>query len=613
MGSAPYGMGRHRRGSGAGRLGREPVLIACVLVAALVGSAVAVKMVGSAPSRPAASGCVGETTTLSVGADPAATPWLSDLLKTYNSARRVVDGTCVRVALREMTLREAQQALQPVPFPGGGAPPDVWVPESSAALDLTRSRPENGTVLPKDAPAVASSPIVVAGPADAVRALTAKLPAGQTPQLRDYLLLARDPAGWGQQRIAREEWGRVLFSTADPTRTTLGASLLVATAGAITGTPARDVSAATFAAPAAKAGLLQFARSVAKVAASGRELLAEAGQAPSTQDLLRAYGLVVTYEQDVWRYNGETPAVQMQATYPLGGALAANFPFVVPNASWISGLDRRAAADLRGWLMTPEVQDRLDSYGLRRANGTAGADMDPVGHGLDSAPHPPDDVRAADAPAAARAAWRLLTRRVSVLALIDVSGSMAEKVPGTELSKLQVVLEACRRSLGLFDDADTIGLWEFSTRLDGDRDYRELVPLGPAGGKVGGVDRRRASVAAYAGMRPRTGTGLYDSVLAAYGSASKAYRDGYVNALVVLSDGQNDDSVGISLDELLAEFRSRYRLAAPVHVVTLAYGKGADTGALARIAKATDGLSFVAPDPRDIGQVFLTAMGALTS
>ena len=50
-----------------------------------------------------------------------------------------------------------------------------------------------------------------------------------------------------------------------------------------------------------------------------------------------------------------------------------------------------------------------------------------------------------------------------------------------------------------------------------------------------------------------------------------------------------------------------------MHIVAIAYGKDADAGVLGQIAKATDGLAFNSPDPRDIGQVFLSAIGALTT
>jgi hypothetical protein len=86
-----------------------------------------------------------------------------------------------------------------------------------------------------------------------------------------------------------------------------------------------------------------------------------------------------------------------------------------------------------------------------------------------------------------------------------------------------------------------------------------------------------------------------------------------VNSLVVLTDGKNEDPAGISLDALLRSLSSHYSLVRPVHVVAIAYGRDADPAVLARIAKATDGLVFNSPNPRDIGQVFLTAISAVTS
>jgi Ca-activated chloride channel family protein len=588
------------------------VALGAVLIAVLAGSVVAVRLVSSTPAHPEAA-CLGETTTLTVGADTSALPWLTPLAKSYTDAHRQLDGTCIRVAVREMTASQALQALQPVPFPGGGPPTDVWVPESTTTLQLVRARAENQRVLPAAATSVASSPIVVAAPADAIRAISAKLPAGQPLQLSDYLLVSRDPAGWGQRNIGHGEWGRVLFTTADPTRTTLGASLLVAAAGAVTGTPAQNVTAKTFTTPAAKAGLLQFVRSMGKLAPSGQAVLAGADLSPNTQDMLASYGLVATYEQDVWHYNSAHPAVLLKPTYPLGGQFAADYPFVVPNASWVTGLDRRAAADFRNWLASASVQGRLASYGLRRANGTADAALTAGDSGLSANALQPEPVRSPGGPAAAQAVWRLLTQRVSVLALIDVSGSMADIVPGTGKSKLQIAVAAAGAGLQLFDDKDHIGLWEFSSAIDGDRDYRELVPLGPAAGKIGPLTRRQASVLAQRGLRPLRGTGLYDSVLAAYRSAVARYQHGFVNTVVLITDGQNDEKVSISLAGLLGELQKSYNVGRPVHIVAIAYGKDADPAVLGRIAKATDGLVFDSPDPRDIGQVFLSAIGALTS
>ena len=216
--------------------------------------------------------------------------------------------------------------------------------------------------------------------------------------------------------------------------------------------------------------------------------------------------------------------------------------------------------------------------------------------------------QAVDGPIAARTAWRLLTRRISLLGLFDVSGSMADPVPGSTRSKLDVARSAAQTALSFFDPRDSLGLWEFSRQLDGDKDYRVLVPLGPAGARVGPYPNRQvASVAAYRAMVPRTATGLYDSILAAYRSATAAYRPDAVN-----TDGENEDPGSITLDQLLAQLSRLHNPARPVHVVTLAYGTGADPAALAKVARVTDGLQFSSPDPNSIGKVFTTAVAALT-
>lgn len=601
-------MGRHRRRA-PWQLSREPLLLAAAVVA-LVASVTTVRALwAESPGAPAA--CAGPTTTLDVGADPAAVSWLAPLARTYTEAARSAGGRCLAAQVRPLTLDQAQQALQPVPLPGAASPPDVWVPESTTSVNLVRAWPESARVLGVPTTPLATSPIVLAAPADVLVALTGRRPGGQ-PQLADVVSLIRDPRGWGQPGIGRPDWGPVRLSTLNPGTTSLGASLVVAAVGAITRTPAPDVGAAAFTGAPAREGLLGLVRSFRSVPATVSDLLSPVTRATTTAEVMAEVGVLAAYEQDVWRYNSDMPAIVLRAGYPLDGQLAADFPFVVPSGSWVDAADRVAAADFRGWLRSAEVQDRLGSFGLRRADGTAGPELGSATLALSADPMPPVASRVADGPAAARTAWRLLTRRVSLLGLFDVSGSMAEQVPGAGRSKLDVARAAAQAALGFFDGRDAIGLWEFSRALDGEKDYRVLVPLGPAGAAVGGFpDRRAASVAAYRAMVPRTATGLYDSILAAYRSTLAGYRPGYLNTLVVITDGKNEDPGSITLPALLAELTKRYDPQRPVHIVTLAYGSDADGAALAQVAKATDGLQFAAPDPRSIGRVFVTAVAAL--
>lgn len=602
-------MGRHARRA-PWQLGRQPLLLGLIVLLAAGASVVAVRSL-SAESPAAAPRCTGPTTTLNVAVDPAAVSWLGPLAKSYTDESRTVAGRCAAAEVRPLTLDQAQQALLPVPFPGAGSPPDVWIPESTTALNLVRARPQSARVLVGAAAPVATSPLVLAAPGDVLLALSRLQPGGR-PTLGDLVGLIRDPRGWGQPKLDRPDWGRIQLSTLSPGTTPLGASLVVAAVGALTGTPAPDVTAKAFEGTQARQGLLGLARSFPAAPASVEALLAPLDRATTTGEVINKVGLVAAYEQDVWRYNSDLPAIVLRASYPLDGQLAADFPFVIPTASWVDADDKAVATDFRDWLRSAPVQDRLAGYGLRRIDGSAGAALGNTTEALSPEAMPPVPPRAVDGPTAARTAWRLLTRRVSLLGLFDVSGSMADPVPGTGKSRLEVARTAASSALGFFDDRDAIGLWEFSRELDGEKDYRVLVPLGPAGEAVNGFpDRRVASVAAYRAMVPRTATGLYDSILASYRSLSAAYREGAVNTLVVITDGRNEDPDSIALPALLTELRKLYDPAKPVHIVALAYGSGADSAALAQVAKATDGLQFASPDPRNIGEVFVTAVAAL--
>lgn len=585
-----------------------PLALAVLLLAVGAASVGAVRVLSEEPASTARA-CTAEVGTLSIGAAPAAVPWLSTLAGEYTAQRRSVAGRCAAVEIRPLTQDQAQQALQPVPFPGAGSPPDVWIPESSTSVALLRARKDSARVLARPAAPVATSPVVFAAPPDAMQLLTRT---GQ-PQLVDLVDLLRDPRGWGQPRLGHPEWGPIKVSTLDPGTTSLGTGLLLALVGVLTETPTPEVGARAFEQPAVREGLLGLVRSFGRSPATGAALMSAVTRGTTAAEVISSVGVVVAYEQDVWRYDRDSPAIVLAAGYPLDGQLAADFPYVVPDGSWVDEEDRAAAADFRSWLLSAPVQDRLDGFGLRRADGTAGPAL-AQGLRVDSVPPlAAQPQQAVDGPTAARTAWRLLTRRISLLGLFDVSGSMADPVPGSTRSKLDVARSAAQTALGYFDARDSIGLWEFSRGLDGDKDYRVLVPLGPAGAKVGRFpNRQAASVAAYRAMVPRTGTGLYDSILAAYRSATAAYRPDSVNTLVVITDGANEDPGSIELPALLAQLKGLYDPAKPVHIVTLAYGTGADPAALAEVAKATDGLQFSSPDPNSIGRVFVTAVAALT-
>jgi Ca-activated chloride channel family protein len=610
-------MGEHAGQVTRRRTGR--IVLVLIVVLAVAAGLAGYAWVVRRDVRPSGSGpgsaavCTDQAIKLSIGADPSASSWIAPLLDEYNAARRAVNGRCVSVSLEDLPSDQVRAALQPT---AGEAPPDVWLPESTTSVDLVKVqlRPETARLLDVPEPSVASSPIVLALPAEALQALQAfALKAPVTPGASPFgsmLGLAKSPAGWAA--IGRPDWGPIRFATVDPSTTTLGANLVVAAVGANTATAPIDVRATAFNKVDARTGLFAFVRRLVSAPPTAQALFAQASRITTTEELLKQLGILAVYEKDVWRYNDDSPAVLLRAVYPFGGQLAADYPFVVPNAPWVDAADRAGAADLLGWLRSEAVQSRLSAIGLRRASGLVGPELAAAEHGLSDLPVMPVGPRSADGAAAAQANWRLINRPMSILTLMDVSGSMGDPVPGTGRTKLDYAVAAMRNSLAFLDPKDGIGLWQFSRELAAGRDYEQLVPLGTAEDRIGPFpDRRAALAAAYQRMRPLTGTGLYDSVLAGYKDAAARYRPGYVNMLVVVTDGLNEDPGSITIDRLLADLGRTYDKSKPVQVITVAYGADADRPVLERMAKATHGLAFAAVDPRSISDVFIAAISSL--
>ena len=135
----------------------------------------------------------------------------------------------------------------------------------------------------------------------------------------------------------------------------------------------------------------------------------------------------------------------------------------------------------------------------------------------------------------------------------------------------------------------------FSLRQDGDKDYRELVPLGR-----GNQSRLRSRIN---GLIPNGGTGLYDTALASYQYVLQHQSGDAINAVVFLTDGKNEDDNSISLDNLLPELRKETGQDT-VRMFTIAYGEDADLDVLRTISQTTDAAAYDSRKPGSIDEVF---------
>src|SRR6266536_744510 len=197
--------------------------------------------------------------------------------------------------------------------------------------------------------------------------------------------------------------------------------------------------------------------------------------------------------------------------------------------------------------------------------------------------------------------WAGINFSARVQVLIDISGSMNAQVPGTGLNRMQVTLEAAAKAMRLFKPTTELRMLTFATRLDGDRDYREILPMAPVSQHLaGGALDRLAQVKA----TPEGKTGLYDSVLDVYRTARREWQAGRLNLVIVMTDGRNDDPRGIARADLLTELGKLQDPRRPIPLIGVGIGPDADQAELGQLTAATGGQAFLAPDPAKITDVF---------
>jgi hypothetical protein len=278
------------------------------------------------------------------------------------------------------------------------------------------------------------------------------------------------------------------------------------------------------------------------------------------------------------------PALRGGRTYSVlpGGDFAAELRFTYfPTAKAVTDPRRAAVVDwLRTVLTSPAAAPALDAAGLRTpgsstpptaARGHVPALNSPVLNVL--GPHHVDHIFAS---------WYRNDRRLNITMVVDVSWSMSDPAPGSSKPVIDLVRGGSRTVGEMLPDASRVGLWTFGSHLSGTRDYKVVVPIGPLT-----AQHRKALAGAVRALAPQhTGTGLYDTILAAYTSARNAWTPGQSNQVMVFTDGINDDDPGsISLAQLTQSLKKAQDPKRPVQLSVVGFGEHAELGA---VTKALD-------------------------
>jgi Ca-activated chloride channel family protein len=269
----------------------------------------------------------------------------------------------------------------------------------------------------------------------------------------------------------------------------------------------------------------------------------------------------------------------------------------------------QAAAMFRDYVLQPENQNRVLQSGFRPGNPQV-AVGDPIvpANGVD--PGLPQAVLEVPQPAVlvdVLDKWEEQRKAARVLIVMDVSGSMGEpSSAGSATTKLELAKQAAISSLGQFKDDDEVGLRIFTTAIDGHAgtNYLDLIPVAPIG------PQRQQLADRIGGLVPINGTPLYEVAQGSVDTMREGYDASKINAVVLLTDGRNEDGAPADderqLEELLASLRGSTEGvdSQPIRVFPIAYGEDADLAVLRQIAEASNAVAYDASDASTINQVF---------
>jgi len=542
-------------------------------------------------------GCGDAGIAVAVAAAPDHYSVVNRLAEAWNAGQPTVDGQCVEVTVEAMPSSFAAASLGPTwDQERHGRRPDLWLPESSLWLRVARARPGAGVLFPPAPPSLATSPVVLA-----VQRAMAEALGWPERELGFVDLLEEFGTGEGWQRYDHPEWGLLRLALPDPTQSVPGMAAVLTVLD-----PDGDQNATDEELLAAVA----FTRLIAEVPTDGERLLRRYDEAERlvASDLPAAFPIL---ERDLARR--PVHGAELVAIYPREGVVVADYPAVLLEGPWVEEPRRRAAEEFVAYLRGPEGRRAYQEAGFRDPTGAAPQGLPlPRSRGFTVA-LPPRRTAAPAATVELLGVWESLNRPHRVLVVLDTSGSMADPVPDTGLTRLELLQQAAVRGVSLLTDQTWVGLWEFSTELTPTTPYRQLVPLGPAGAPLpGGTVRRQAMLTAIEGLAAHGGTGLYDTVHDAYRLMSDEWHPDAQNLVVVITDGRDEDHLGRSRDDLLAALAELTRDDRPLPVIALAIGPEADVASLEAIVTVTGGRVIVARDDVSaIEQVALAFAGRI--
>ncbi len=495
--------------------------------------------------------------------------------------------------------------------------PVLWAPASSTWVQQVINSKNTDSIGPSQS--IARSPVVMAMPEQMAQKLG--WPTKQI-SMRDLHDLCLDPAGWGKFGPGAATWGGFKLGKTNPFTSATGSNVLLMQAYAATGKQAgltpEDINASFNFSKELESCVIHYGDTTGNVLKRGFELASQGKP-------LGYVSAVAVEETSVINYNlgnpdshapkpGEVfnrPASRMVAVYPSEGSLESDNPLVVLDASiapWVTPEERTAAEAFQKFATSLPAQKLMGDFGFRPADPTVlvGGQVN-TDNGVD----PSKPVVKLEQPSVpvtnvAKERWNDLRKPSNVLFAIDVSGSMVQQRVGND-TFLTAAIRGAQQTLGHFRPSDNIGVITFTTDQYGTANIvSNLRGNGPIVSPLGGS--LESLKIAIGDLQGGAGTPLYDTLSDAYRQMNDLAEPGRINAIVLLSDGKDENSTRVSRDQLMQQLD---RTAGgetisdrQVRVFPIIYGESAPSDDLNQIARLTGGQVFDSSDPRRINLVF---------
>ena len=274
------------------------------------------------------------------------------------------------------------------------------------------------------------------------------------------------------------------------------------------------------------------------------------------------------------------------AIYPKEGTFWSDHPAGIVEREWVTPEHREAAQKYIDFLMAKPQQEKALRYGFR-----PGLESLPVTAPIDAAhgvnpQEPKTELQPppAEVIQAARKLWRGNKKKAQVVVVFDTSGSMQSG------GKMLNAKAGAKQLLSMLQDGDEASIISFSSKVN-------WVDKGIDIGK-----ERDKLTKKVEGFFPAGETALYDAVEEGYKYLEEASKPGMINAVIVLTDG-DDNKSKLNLNNLLKKVKIDYERKA-IRVFTIAYGEDAKIDILKKIADATEAKSYEGT-PSNIRAVFL--------